>query len=408
MKSACIAYLAPEIPALSATFVYEEIFAAEKQGVEVIAITVRKPHKQASLQESLINRTTCLYDEPALWLGVKGFIILPRFKKGAITALQWLFRDIGLCGFSLNSLKLVFQFLAATKLAYILNEKKCQHLHVHFAHVPAQIAMYASAMSGVPFTVMAHANDIFERGLLLVQKAERSRKFLTISEYNRAYLQQLGIPANQLAVVRCGVSFKTISRKKTANHPSHFKIGTLGRLVEKKGIDVLIKAIFLLKDKSYNIQLSIAGDGPLRTELEEMVIALNLHESVCFEGSLTHHQVAEWMQGLDAFVLACKSDSHGDMDGIPVVLMEAMSQAIPVISTRLSGIPELVIHEQTGLLATPGDSQELALQIDRLLNSEVLQNNLIIAAQKHIVGEFSQKVNIERLIQYFPCCTQES
>lgn len=404
MKSVCIAYLAPEIPALSATFVYEEIFAVEKQGVEVIAITVRKPQKLASLQESLINRTTCLYDESALCLGVKGFITLPRFKKGAITALQWLFRDIGLCGFSLNSLKLVFQFLAATKLAYILNEKKCQHLHVHFAHVPAQIAMYASAMSGVPFTVMAHANDIFERGLLLIQKAERSQKFLTISEYNRAYLQQLGIPANQLAVVRCGVSFKTISRKKPANHPTHYKIGTLGRLVEKKGINVLIKAIFLLKDKSYNIQLHIAGDGPLRTELEEMVIALNLRESVCFEGSLAHHQVAEWMQGLDAFVLACQSDSHGDMDGIPVVLMEAMSQAIPVISTRLSGIPELVIHEQTGLLATPGNSQELALQIDRLLNSEVLQNNLIVAAQKHIVDEFSQNANIGRLMQYFSYC----
>lgn len=407
MKSACIAYLAPEIPALSATFVYEEIFAVEKQGIDVIAITVRKPQKQAALQEALINKVLCLYDEPALWLGVKGIISLPRFKQGAITALQWLVKDIGICGLSVNSLKLAFQFLVATKLARFLKEKNCQHLHVHFAHVPTQIAMYASAMSGVPFTVMAHANDIFERGLLLPQKAGRSVKFLTISEYNSAFLQNIGVHPDKLAVVRCGVSFNMRSKPESVDKKNSFTIGTLGRLVEKKGVDVLIRAVSLLKDKPYKIKLSIAGDGSLRNELEALAQELNMQESVCFVGSLAHNQVAEWMQNLDAFVLACKADANGDMDGIPVVLMEAMSQAIPVISTHLSGIPELVIHEQTGLLAKSGDSQDLALQIDRLLNSQTLQTNLVNTAQKHVVDEFSQKINIERLIQYFPCCAQD-
>jgi colanic acid/amylovoran biosynthesis glycosyltransferase len=171
-------------------------------------------------------------------------------------------------------------------------------------------------------------------------------------------------------------------------------------LVEKKGMDVLIRAVAELRERPYRIELSIAGDGLLRSELEALVRDLDLIDTVRFEGSIAHSQVTDWMRNLDAFVLACRKDARGDMDGIPVVLMEAMSQSVPVISTRLSGIPELVVHEQTGLLADPGDPVSLAAQIDRLLESVELRSRLVGRAMEHVRREFSQDVNLDRLLMH--------
>ena len=126
-----------------------------------------------------------------------------------------------------------------------------------------------------------------------------------------------------------------------------------------------------------------------------------MSDSVIFEGALSHKAVAAWMQRMDIFALACKADLNGDMDGIPVVLMEAMSQFTPVVSTRISGIPELVRHNETGLLATPGDSHSLALEIKRLLDSRDLRQQLATNAQSFVIKEFSQEVNIERLRAHF-------
>ncbi len=396
-----IAYLAPEIPSLSATFVYEELLAVERRGISVLPITVHQPVKSAAGQAQLAERTLCLYNEPVLMLVCKGLLMLPFFGLGALKALRYLLADIRSCGFSRESCKLAYQFLVGVKLARMLRAGHCRHLHVHFAHVPAQIAMYACAMAAVSFTVMAHANDIFERGLLLPEKAARAMKFLTISEFNRAYLEHIGVPAEKLAVVRCGVSFEMYAREINLMKKSCYRVGTLGRLVEKKGVDVLIRAVAAMSDRPYDIHLTIAGDGPLRNDLEQLVDNLELRKLVSFEGGLSHQEVAGWMHGLDVFVLACRRDSHGDMDGIPVVLMEAMSQFVPVISTRLSGIPELVVHRETGLLAEPDNVADLSDQMDKLFSSAELSGMLTSAAQQHVESEFGQAVNIDRLMACF-------
>ncbi len=397
-----LAYLAPEIPSLSATFVYDELLALEARGFRVYPFSVRRPVVPAADQVKLSERTVYLYESGYLANIVNGLLLLASFGSGSLRVIGWLWADMLACGFfRVAAWKLVYQCLVAAKLARLLKQLNCAHMHVHFAHVPAQIAMYASAMSNVPFTVMAHANDIFERGLLLKQKAARSKKFLTSSEFNRSYLLNIGLPSERLAVMRCGVSFALLARPNWNMEKSSFRIGTLGRLVEKKGIDILLGAIDQLRDKSYSVQLSIVGDGPLRFELEKLVRALDLTDRVTFEGSLSHSKVADWMQGLDVFALACKTDANGDMDGIPVVLMEAMSQGVPVISTRLSGIPELVIDQQTGLLADPNDAASMAKQIDKLLSDSGLCSVLKKNAQKLVLDEFSQSVNLDRLISAF-------
>src|SRR6185369_480123 len=157
------------------------------------------------------------------------------FGAGTIKALGWLLRDMASVGLHrLTAWKLAYQCVVGARLARELRREACTHLHVHFAHTPAQIAMYASAFSGVPFTVMAHANDIFERGALLPQKALRALRLLTISQFNVAYLKSVGVPESRLSVVRCGVSFGRREQSPGFDPKPVYRIGTLGRLVEKK------------------------------------------------------------------------------------------------------------------------------------------------------------------------------
>ena len=399
---AVIAYLELELPALSATFIYEELLGLERRGVPVRPFTVRRPLRPAVGQEALTLRTQVLYDRPALVLALGALFALPSFGDRAVKALGWLARDMVSVGLHRPiAWKLAFQCLVGARLARALLRDGCTHLHVHFAHTPAQIAMYASAFSGVPFTIMAHANDIFERGLLLREKAQRALKLLTISHYNLAYLRSVGVADDKLAVVRCGVSFAPRTSIPAFESKPRYRIGTLCRLVEKKGVDDLLRALVLLRGAAWQVELSIAGDGPLRSELERLVSELRLQDCVQFVGAVGHAAVTGWLHSLDVFVVACKKDSNGDMDGIPVVLMEAMSQRVPVVSTRLSGIPELVVHDSTGLLASPADPASLAHELRRLFDSPGLRSRLADAAVRHVQAEFGQELNLDRLLGYF-------
>ena len=401
-SAATVAYLAPEIPSLSATFVCQELLAVERHGIRVVPISVHSPVAITSDDHTLIRRVTTLYTSPHAWLALTGAVSIPTFGKRALTAFSCLVTDVLDSGIlHLASWKLVFQFLVATKLARIVKRENCAHLHVHFADTPAQIAMYAAALTGVPFTITAHANDIFEHGLLLKKKAQRARRMLTISQYNQRYLERLGIEKSRLAVVRCGVSFLPKQGGHAGEIRGPFKIGSLGRLVEKKGFDVLLRSIARLHATGHEVELRLAGDGPLKDELEALARQLQIESVVRFEGSIGHDKVAGWIQQVDAFVLACKQDRNGDMDGIPVVLMEAMSQGIPVISTRLSGVPELVVDGETGLLAEPGDSEDLARQIARLMTARELRAELSTRALAHVMQEFGQATNIARLLDHF-------
>lgn len=396
MNNISIAYLAPELPALSATFVYEELRFLESMGFRVLPLSVHAPTVISVGQDDLAARTIVLYDRPKWLISLSSIFRLP-LHAGFLHAFNWLLHDLRQVRFSNAALKLVFQFIAAERVAAICQRDEIKHLHIHFAHVPTQIGMYASAMAGIPFTVMGHANDIFENGLLLKEKAERAKRFLTISEYNRVHLTGLGIPVEKIAVVRCGVSFQPPVSWPIPSQKTCFRLGTLGRLVEKKGIDELLRALA----KIPLAKLCIAGDGPMRCELEALALQLGIVSRVEFHGSLAHRDVSSWLADLDVFVLACKRDKNGDMDGIPVVLMEAMSQGIPVISTRLSGIPELVVDGETGLLAESGNVDDISNCIQKLLESADLRAKLARNASKHVNNEFGQLKNAERLVRYF-------
>lgn len=395
-----IAYLAPEIPSFSATFVFNEISAVRKAGVEVVCYSVHRPANVQAELTSFFEETLYLYHRKLYWLGqASRFLFFSPFAF--LKGLRLLISDINHIGLKKDGLKLAYQFLVSAGLARSLLKEGCEHLHIHFAHVPTQIGMYACAMADIPFSVMAHANDIFERPLLLKQKADRSKVFCTISEYNRNYLISQGLDENKIQIVRCGFAFLPLELTALFKQKQQYTLGTLGRFVEKKGIDVLIKALARLNTlHPRRFCLSIAGSGPDQLVLEKLVEALNLGEVVTFVGPLKHAQVSSWLAGIDAFVLACKVDANGDMDGIPVVLMEAMSQNVAVISTKISGIPELVIDGVTGLLAEPSNEIDLANKICNLFEDTQRLNSYVSQARKHVEQEFLLENNANRLIRF--------
>ncbi|MDO8825462.1 glycosyltransferase [Methylophaga sp.] len=400
-----IAYLAPEIPALSATFVYNEILELGKHGIKVKPFSVHRPShiaSESSLAE-LKKDVFHLYETSKGQVLVDSLTMLVTHPIGYFKSIGRLLSDIWRQGvISRSALGLAYRFFYAATLAKQLKQANIQHLHVHFAHIPTDIAMYASPMADISFSVQAHANDLFERGWLLKQKVSRAVFFATISEFNQRFLENLQADSNKIKIVRCGVDQNWQPPAKTTNKNEIFTIGTVGRLVEKKGIDTLIDATAMLIKQGREVSLKIAGSGPLENSLKLQLDNLALPEkSVEFVGALSHDQVASFITGLDLFVLPCREDLQGDMDGIPVVLMEAMLCGVPVISTELSGIPELVINNISGLTVTPGNAAELSMAITKIMDSIELQQNLVSGGKQRVNDEFLLDTNVSKLISFF-------
>lgn len=403
-KKMKIAYLAPEIPALSATFVYNEILSLEKDGLTIVPISVHVPGTKAleGPAQELSGRTCYLYSLPRHVL-IRNVAAMLFGRPGRFfRALSCAVRDaleVGLVNHT--GMGILFRFFAASTVARILILQGCTHLHAHFAHIPTDLAMYASLLSGIPYSFTAHANDIFVRGWNLDKKVERSAFAVTISGFNREYLTERGADRNKIHVIHCGVDSGSFARKETTFLQQPLRLGSLGRMVEKKGFDILIEACRTLKDSRIPFCLELAGDGPLQNDLIRQVQSLGLSGVVRFIGPLPHDHVPGWLKSLDIFVLPCKKDSEGDMDGIPVVLMEAMLSGVPVVSTRLTGIPELVKDTETGYLADPGDAPGLASAIITAIRGDQLRESIILNAAGMVATEFDLSKNARLLAGLF-------
>jgi len=399
-----VAYLAPELPALSATFVYNEIFQLEKLGMEIEPFSVHENQENFSdpSLQNLKKITRLLYQTPVFTVVCDQINVLLKQPVSYSKSLILLFKDIIKTGaFTRLSLGMIYRFFYAGTLAKLLIERKCEHIHVHFAHVPTDLAMYAASLSGISYSVTAHANDLFQRGWLLKEKVERAKFFITISEYNRQFLIEKGADGNKITVLHCGVDPAQFSLRQNFIPSVIPKIGVVARLVEKKGIDHLINAVTDLKKKGKSYQLAIVGDGPLLDEHQALADSLGLSsKEVTFLGAIDHQEIASFIKSLDVFVLPCQKDSAGDMDGIPVVLMEAMLSGVPVISTPITGIPELIIQGETGLLAPIGSESELADCIEQSLNDGELTKVRVTKGVAKVKMDFSLIKNALRLYYF--------
>jgi glycosyltransferase involved in cell wall biosynthesis len=238
---------------------------------------------------------------------------------------------------------------------------------------------------------------------MLKRKVADSRFFATISEFNRALLiQKCGPDAlGKLRLIRCGLPMELFSFNPRRGMGEPPRLVSVGRLVDYKGFDVLIRACARLRDAGRPIRCLIVGEGPERARLDALITKLQLGGLVTLEGGKLQREVVSSIASADLFVLACVPGSGGLQDGIPIVLMEAMALGVPVISTKLSGIPELVVDNRTGLLVAPGDDGHLAAAIERLLAEPSLADDLRRRGREIVEKEFDVAHSVEQLCTEF-------
>jgi len=398
-----IAYITPELTSLAETFACQEVAAVEAEGYRVLPFAVRHATYPARGAQELARRTIVLGDGPAWRRLLAGAVSAARLGAPARASLSMLWSDMRSVGLTdRRSWALPAQWLTAARVARSLLRARAQHIHAHFVDTPTQIAMYASAMTGIPFTCTAHANDLFRHGLLLREKAQRASKLLTVSHYNRQWLEQQGVDPRCIDVVRCASGIGTVPSPAARPRTGAYRIGTLCSLVERQGVDDLLRATaLLLRSGCAPLRLLVAGDGPQRSRLQALADQLGIHAQVDFVATIAHHALAPWIGSLDLFVSAGKADHDGEGDGIPVALMEAMSLGIPVVATRISGVPELVIDGHTGYLAEPAQPESLAARIDQAMAEPERARAIGRSARTHVQREFGREVNLRRLLSHF-------
>jgi glycosyltransferase involved in cell wall biosynthesis len=406
-----IGYILQIFPGLSETFVYREVLGLRKAGIKVKTFSIVKPKMNhlSSEASGLVKSTFYVFplDIP-LFLKCHIRYLLTKPCLYLSTFLLCLISPYSRANHRRRTLQ---HFCEAVPVAFEVERLGIDHLHAHFASNPATIAMFVSRLTGVPFSFTAHANDIFIAPILLPLKINASSFVVTISKYNIRHLCEV-VPTKEtfskLHLVRCGINTLRFSPLERMSQSPKFTILSVGRLIEKKGFLYLIKACELLAKKGYDFRCVIIGYGPQERLLTKMVEQNHLSPYVKLAGKVYQEDIHCYFEKADLFVLPCIVARDNDMDGIPVSLMEAMAMEIPVVSTHISGIPELIEHMQSGILVPPKDSQALAEAFITLIKNHKLRSNLGKAGRRRIVDEFEQDKNLHRLIRLFHHYGQEN
>jgi len=246
------------------------------------------------------------------------------------------------------------------------------HLHAHFATAASDVAGIAGRLVGLPVTVTAHAKDIFHESNapLITRRLAGTAGVVTISRHNADHLADL-LPRTAIHHIPNGVAPSSGSGPVPGG-----TILCVARLVDKKGVDTLLHALADVARRHSDVTAEVVGTGPLHDELERLASALGLESRVRFAGALPFPDVEAAYGRAAMIVLPCRVAADGDRDGLPTVLLEAMARGLPVISTDVAGIPELVLHEENGLLVAPDSPQELAGAIERLIADPCLARAL--------------------------------
>jgi colanic acid/amylovoran biosynthesis glycosyltransferase len=413
MSGGEVAYLLFRFPNLTETFVAEEIRHVQKLGTKVRLFSLLRPRKELVHPVSaellpLVRYAPELYS-PSLWWAQLHFLLkTPTKYLGALEALL----GEPAPSFSLVIRRLVI-FLKAAWIARQLEHSPVQLVHTHFAWLSAAACMVVHRLLGLPFTATAHAFDIYSpRNDLLGLTARSASRLVTISEYNKQTILDLlartnGKRAAPIDVVHCGVdlsSFRPYGEKAVS---STFEIVSVGSLVEKKGHEYLIQACALLNARGLDCRCTIVGGGVLKPSLEALARELCLEDRIRLVGTQSQSWVRDKLSHGDVFALACVVAGAGERDGIPVAMMEALAMELPVVTTPVSGIPELIRHEHTGLLVPERDAGALAGAIARLIADEALRRRLACNGRALVQREYDISQTARQMVELFKQVNQE-
>ncbi len=398
-------------PRISETFISNEIRLLEEQGFTIHIFSMRKPRE--AFTHASINRIRAqvTYLPSSLFLG------LPRFIRPNLKVLLHHPREYGRAlGLVLRRFKRTRKIATLKHLlqaGYLVNAMQgldVRHLHAHFAHSPTSVAMFASILSGIPFSFTAHAKDIYTSDARqLTEKMDRASFVVTCTRYNLAYLRKLAPAHKPLSAVYHGIDLELFTpREKPVQPRPPYTLLTVARLVEKKGLPTILKALCILKDAGIAFRYVLIGTGEEKRAIQQQVSDLHLNDRVEMTGTLPHEKVLEHYGAADLFVLACRVAQSGDRDGVPNVLVESLAMGVPVVATTVSALPELITHEQSGLLVEPDDPEHLARAMERMLTDTALRERVIREGRKKVVEDFDNRKTLQELgeiYQRYAGCT---
>lgn len=424
-----VAYLVKGYPRRSELFIASEIYRLEQAGVELRLFVIKPADEQE--RHDVVDRiratpeylpaTTSLSGTPlGRWLRDNLPPFAPALRRtlrhrprgvirAAAAALAQAVRARRSFWSPPRTLYLK-EFLLAVALAdRLLDEPEVRHLHAHFAHGATTVAWLASTITGLPFSFTGHAKDIYSKSLnpagLLRRKLLAARFAVTCTEANLRHLRQIA-PEAAVHSVYHGLNADLArlvdepTGTRTANGALHL-LG-VGRLVPKKGFDVLIDACAVLDRRGIPLDLTLVGaEDEHGDEIRRRVAASGLGHRVRLRGELGQVELREEYRRADAFCLPCRILDNGDRDGIPNVLVEAMACGAPVVTTPVSGIPELVANGVNGLLVPPDDPARLADALARLYDDPALRARLGQAGQETVRERFDGERLAGRLALLF-------
>ena len=294
----------------------------------------------------------------------------------------------------------LWHLAAACHWAASLRSETVSHIHSQWAHAGATVAMYGAQLLGRPWSFTGHAADLFRERAALKAKFDSAEFIVCISEFHRDFYLSEGADPAKLFVAYCGIDTDHFAPVRTPREEgAPLRVLSSGRLVEKKGFDVLIEALAILRNRNVAFACTIGGSGPLEAELRALIAARDLEDSVTLTGAaLKQEEIPDFMSGGDVYVLACQRAVDGDVDGLPQMLMEAMACDLPAVSTDLVGIPDLIRDGRTGLLVPPQDATALADALQRLDADPALADRLAAGGRAHVESDFDLPSCLDPLI----------
>ena len=394
-----VGYVLKRFPRASETFIAQEILELERRGAEVEIFALRAndaPARHGWLDEIAAPVRLCdgvALSEAWKWLHA-------RAAEGAADHAR--VEPVLRSAFRHPSRRGRHRLCEAVGLAEAAAGRGIQHLHAHFANEPTFVALLASLLLKVPFSFTAHAKDIYAKGpgdAVLAEQVEAAEFVVTVCEANRRHLQEvLGPAADKVRTLFNGVDLERLRPPgvRPAEGDGH-RLLCVARLVEKKGVDLLLRAVAQLRECGETVTCTVIGEGPEREALERLRGELGLEQVVDLPGCLPHEQVTAAMRASDLFVLPCRVTADGDRDALPTVLLEAMACGLPCVSTPVGGVAEIVEHRQTGLLVPPESPWALATAIRDLLGRPARRRAFGIAGRRRAEARFDRRRSVARL-----------
>jgi glycosyltransferase involved in cell wall biosynthesis len=397
-----IGYVLKRFPRLSETFILNEILELERLGsplqiYSLIDVAVEEPGSpRHRLVQELHAPVAYL---PARQPLKKWRVKLGHFHQGGFAS-QTL-KEI--CGGEVPPESVLL--LQSALIGSMVRAHGVEHLHAHFGSDAASAAMLASRATGIPFSFTAHAKDIFHETVdsdLLRRKISEASFVVTVSDFNQRYLSELAGDGSARKIRRLynGIDLRRFQPDKSTPREADM-ILAVGRLQEKKGFEHLIQACAHLRASGRAFRCRIVGEGPQREALAGQIGALGLQEHVRLTGALPQEELIRMFQCATVFVLPCVIGANGDRDALPTVLLEAMAVGLPVISTELVGIPEIIEHGKSGLLVKPGDARALGEAITQVLTQPELREAYARAGLARVHERFDLRKNVPLLKQWF-------